>query len=314
MLEIYQTIGRGKADSMFSLLADPLTVFGPRRADAAITRADALVALGKLVDPKAKKHAQLRSGGLSVVVSQGGRSAWAFDLVNVDGRLIAATAVLSNTGDLWSVTAATLATVPTGRQVKAESARDAIVPPGASSAAKVDPAAAAVVAQWKRGLVDLDVWGEDLMNQSDAIVAGATVGQIARGKAEIKQLWKARRKANVRAAISGEVSAQVTADGQLAWLSSPVTRVADGDDPLPLRVFAIYQKDAGAWRMIALHEALAIDEPGSGTAFKKILPPAPPPEPAKAAPADKPDTTAKAKIKAKKKKRRARVAPQTASP
>ena len=112
MLEIYQTIGRGKADSMFSLLADPLTVFGPRRADATITRADALVALGKLVDPKAKKHAQLRSGGLSVVVSQGGRSAWAFDLVNVDGRLLAATAVLSNTGDLWSVTAATLATVP----------------------------------------------------------------------------------------------------------------------------------------------------------------------------------------------------------
>jgi ketosteroid isomerase-like protein len=313
VLEIYQTIGRAKTDSMFSLLADPLTVFGPRRADATATRADALVALGKVVDPKAKKHAQLRSGGLAVVVSQGGRSAWAFDLVNVDGRLVAATAVLSNTGDLWSVTAATLAAVPTAKQVKAESARDAVVPPGASAAARVDPAAAPIVAQFKRGLVDLDVWGEDLVSQSDAIVAGATVGQIARGKQEIKQLWRSRRKANVRAAVSGEVSAAVTADGQLAWLSSPITRVADGDDPLPLRVFAIYQKDGAAWRMIALHEALAIDQPGSGTAFKKILPAAPAPaEPAKASPADKPaDATAKAKTK--KKRKRARAAPDTSS-
>ena len=76
-------------------------------------RADALIALGKIVDPKARKHPPLRSGGLAVVVSQGGRSAWAFDLVNFDGRLVAATAILTNTGDLWAVAAAALGTVPT---------------------------------------------------------------------------------------------------------------------------------------------------------------------------------------------------------
>lgn len=286
-------------------------MFGPRRSDATATRADALIALGKIVDPKAKKHAALRSGGLAVVVSQGGRSAWAFDLVNFDGRLVAATAVLTNTGDLWAVNAAVLGAVPTSKQVKAESARDAIVPPGAVATAKIAPAAAAVVEQWKRGLVDPQVWGDDLAGQTDAVFAGPAAGQIARGKQAIKQLWKARLKANVREAISGDVSAQVTPDGQIAWLSAPITRVADGEDPLPLRSFAVYEKDGAVWKMIALHEALAIDEPGSGAAFKKILPPAPAaPEPPRAQPADPKSDTTTAKAKTKK-KRRPKVVPDS---
>jgi ketosteroid isomerase-like protein len=312
--EIYQTLGHGKTDSLFSLLADPLIVFGPRRGDATTTRADALIALGKIVDPKAKKHAQLRSGGLAVVVSQGGRSAWAFDLVNFDGRLVAATAVLANTGDVWSVTAVVLGAVPTSKQVKAESARDAIVPPGATATPKIAAAAAAVVEQFKRGLVDPQVWGDDLMSQSDAVVAGPAAGQIARGKQAIKQLWKSRSKANVREAISGEPSAAITPDGQLAWLSAPVTRVADGEDPLPLRSFAVYEKDGAAWKLIALHEALAIDEPGSGAAFKKILPPAPvAAEPPRAQPADQKSSTPTEKAKTRK-KRRPKVVPDPSSP
>ncbi len=276
-------------------------MFGPRKLDAMATRADVLVALGKVLDPKAKKHPPLRSGGLAVVASQGGHSAWAFDVVNVDGQLMAVTAVLSNTGDLWAVTAAAVAAVPTAKRVKAESARDAIVPPGAAGAAKVAPApaAGALVQQFRRGLVAQQIWGDDLMSQSDAIVAGPTVGQVARGKQAIKQLWKTRMKRNVREATSGEVAAAVTTDGQLAWLSAPITRVADGEDPLPLRIFAVYEKDAGAWRMIVLHEALALDEPGSGTPYKKVLPPAPP-----EAPRAEPTRTDDTKAKAKKKKPR----------
>ena len=53
----------------------------------------------------------------------------------------------------------------------------------------------------------------------------------------------------------------------------PVTRVADDEDPTPLPIFAIYARD-----LTALHEAIAIEEPGAGAPFKKILPP-PPPEP-----------------------------------
>src|SRR5262249_12621899 len=200
-------------------------------------------------------------------------------------------------------------------RAKAESARDAIAPPGAAAARKADPAAAPVIEDWKKGLLDQDRWGTDLMSQSDAIYAGPTAGQVAHGKQAIKQPWKARIKANVREAISGEITAAVTPDGQLAWLSAPVTRVADGEDPLPLRSFAVYEKDGAAWKLIVLHEGLAIDEPGSGTAYKKIVPAAPaPPKAEPARPDDKkPSDTATAKARTAKKKR-PRPAPKADDP
>lgn len=305
MIEIFRTIDQGHTDSMFSLLSDPLTVFGPQRADAMTTRADALVALGKVVDPRAKKHPQLRSSGLSVVVSPGGHSAWAFDVVGFDGKKVAVTAVLANTGDLWSVSAATLAVVPSARQARAESARDAVVPPGATAAGKIAPGAAAVVDDFKKGIADPEAWSADLTGQSDAVFAGPIAGDVARGKQAIKQLWKARIKANVRAAISGELCAQITPDGQLAWVTAPITRVADGEDPMPLRAFAVYEKEGTAWKLMVLHEAIAIGEPGSGAPFKKIVPAAP--EPPKAEPAkaeDKPAPAKKSKAKVKKSKKK----------
>jgi len=307
VVEIFQTIDRGSTDSMFSLLADPLTVLGPRKADAMTTRSDALVALGKIIDPRAKKHPQLRSTALTVAVSPGGRSAWAFDVVRFEGHSIAVTAILSNASDLWSVSAAALALVPTAARAKTESARDAIAPPGAAAAGRTDPAAARVVEDWKKGLLDPDSWGTELMSQSDAVYVGPTAGQVAHGKQAIKQLWKARIKANVREAVSGPITAAVTPDGQLAWLSAPVTRVADGEDPLPLRSFAVYEKDGAAWKLIVLQEGLAIDEPGSGTAYKKIVPAAPaPPKAEPARPDARPADTASAKAKpARKRKKRA---------
>lgn len=280
-----------------------------------LTRSDALVTLGKLIEPtqgskapKATRPARLRSGGLAVVASEGGHSAWAFDVITIDGQLLAATAVLSNTDDLWSVTAASLAAMPTGKQVKAEAARDAIVPPGATAAARIAPGASAAVDRFKQGLVEQQAWGDDLASRSDAIAAGPTAGDVARGKAAIKRRWKARLASNVREAASGELSAAITADGQLVWISVPVTRVADGEEPMPLRVFTVYEKAGAGWKMIALHEAIAFDEPGSGAAWKKIVPPAPQaPEPAKLEPADKkPDGTATAKEKRRSKKKPAK--------
>lgn len=308
--EIYRTIDRGKTDSLFSLVADPVIVFGPRRGDAMTTRSDALVALGGVVDTKGNrgkvKRAQLRSGGLGVVVSPGGHSAWAFDVISLEGHQLAVTAVLANTDDLWAVTAAALAETPSGRQVKAESARDAIVPPGAAAAAKVAPGAGAAVDKLKKGLLDQQTWGDELASRDDAIVAGPIAGEVARGKKAIQRLWTARMKSNVREATSGELTAAITADGQLVWISVPVTRVADGEDPMPLRVFAIYEKAGAGWTLCALHEALAVDEPGSGTAFKKILPPVPePPKPPPATATEaKPADTAAAKPAKKKPKKK----------
>jgi ketosteroid isomerase-like protein len=294
--EIYQTISRGKTDSLFALLNDAVVVFGPRRSDATATRSDALEALNVVVESRArgKQRVQVRSSGVEVVVSQGGRSAWAFDVLSVEGRELAVIAVLSDTDDLWAVTAAGLAERPSSREIKAESARDAVVPTGATAVAQIGPGTSAAIEKLRLGLADQQRWGDDLIARELAIVAGPGSGQVARGKQAIQRLWALRMKANTRAAASGEPTAAITTDGQLVWISMPVTRVADGDAPLPLRLFAVYEKDGADWKLSALHEALAVDEPGSGAPWKKYLPPEPPrpPEPA-AEPARATETDAK---------------------
>jgi hypothetical protein len=300
VVEIYETVSRGKTDSLFSLLGERLVVFGPRAADATTTRSDALVALGKVVDPKAKRHAAVHSGGLDVVTSPGGHSAWMSDVVGVGGDRLAIVAVLTNSDELWAVSAAALAEMPSGRQVKAEAVRDAIVPPGAAASGKLDPRAADVVELFKKGLLDQQAWGDDLAARSDAVVIGPTAGDISRGKTAIQRAWKARLRSKVREATSGETTAGMTPDGQLVWISAPVTRVADDEDPMPLRIFAIYEKDAAGWKMIALHEAVAFGDAGAGAPFKKVLPPAPPPPEPPRVEDKKPEVTGRAATAAKK--------------
>lgn len=279
VVEIYEIIGRGRTDSLFSLLTDPMTVFGPRKLDAALTRSDALVALSKVIDPKTRRPT-LRSAALDVVTSPGGRSAWMFDVVGVSGQSMVITAVLSNNDDIWAVTAATIAEIPNATQLKTESAKDTVVPPGSTGAGKLDPSVGSIVEQFRAGLVEQYRWGDELASRSDGLYVGPAAGDVVRGKQALKRRWANRVDANTRAATTGEVTAGITSDAQLVWLSVPVTRVADNEEPLPLRMFAIYERDSQGFKMIALHEAVAIAEPGSGAPFKKILPPAPPaPEP-----------------------------------
>lgn len=301
--EIYDTINRGKPDNLFSLLNDPLILFGPRKADATVTRSEALVALGKVVDPKAKQHAQLRSGSLEVVSSPGGHSAWAFDVINVAGQPMTMIAVLTNDNDLWAVSAAALAHTPSMKEIRSELKKVAVVPPGAASPAKVDVRAKGAVERFEKGLIDQQSWGEDLSSRTEALVIGPASGEVTKGKKEIKKLWKKRVDAETRAAISGEVSAATTPDGELAWVTAPVTRVENDEEPLPLRAFAVFEKTGDGWKLIVLQEALAIDEPGAGASFVKILPPAPkPPEPPPEVKQVKKDDKAKTETKKPKKK------------
>jgi ketosteroid isomerase-like protein len=277
-------------------------VFGPRSTDMAGTRADALVALGQVVDPKAKKKLAIRSGRLEIAAAPGGHSAVAVDTAEINGEPHTVLAVLTNTDDLWLVGAVAVAHAPSAGQVKAELAKDAVVPPGAAGTRKIDPAAKPAVDKFQRGLLDQAAWGEELASHDGAIVVGPMAGEVARGKKEIKAIWKKRVEAKTRAAISGEITAAVTNDGQLAWVSAPITRVeGEGTQPLPLRAFAVYENDGGEWRLLALDESLAFGAPGAGASFKKVLPPRPAePKPAEvvaAKPKDK--ETAKDKGKGK---------------
>ncbi|HWU89986.1 MAG TPA: nuclear transport factor 2 family protein [Kofleriaceae bacterium] len=322
--EIYDTLGRGNKDSLFTLLEDSLIVFGPRRTDMLATRAEALVALGQVVDPKAKKKVNIKRGKLELVASPGGRSAWAFDLVAINGEPIAVMAVLSNAADVWLVSAVAVAHTPGAQQVKAELAKDAVVPPGAMGSKKIDPAARPAVEKFQKGLLDQSIWGDDLAGRSDSIAIGPTSGEVARGKKEIKAAWQKRLDAKTRAAVSGEITAAVTDDGQLAWVSAPITRVEGDGEPMPLRAFAVFEKDGAGWKLIALHESVALAEPGAGASFKKVVPPKlaepkpvevvaaePKPDPAKKQPekkkidkkADRDDKPADPELKKEKKKK-----------
>ncbi len=305
--EIYGAISRAKPDNLFSVVDEDVIVFGPRTQDAHVNRTDALVALGEVVDPRADKHAQLRAGPLAVVPAKGGRSAGAFDVVDVDGSPMAVTAILSSEDEFFRLPVAAVARTPSMKDLRSELKKTAVVPTGAKDGGKVASEARGAVERFQKGLIDQEAWGSDLGSRSDAIVIGPTSGEVTRGKKDIKKLWKKRVEAETRAAVSGEIRADVTADGQLAWVTAPITRVEKDEEPLPLRAFAVFEKDGASWRMIALHEALALDEPGAGSAFVKILPPAPrpaEPEPAVEKAEDKKVETAKKKKKKKKAKKK----------
>jgi hypothetical protein len=172
-----------------------------------------------------------------------------------------------------------------------------------SGIAKQDPTAKPAVDKLTRGLADQQLWGDDLASRTDAVVIGPAAGDVTRGKADIAKMWKKRVKSNVREALVGNVTAASTPDGELAWVSAPVVRFEDNDDPLPLRVFAVFEKNGADWKMISLQESLALDAPGAGASLKKT--PAPP-LPKSEEPAKKPDADAtKTKTKAKKKKSKA---------
>jgi ketosteroid isomerase-like protein len=272
--EIYATIGHGDVDGLMTLFVPSLVVFGPRRADALATRADALVALKQLLYATQKQKPSVRSSALAVVPSPSGRSAWAFDLVDVGARELAITTVLSNADDIWLVTAVSVAALEPAKAVRAAQKRDAVVPPGMAAAVKVEPSVRGAVDKFTRGLADQRAWGDELSRRSDAVVVGPARGELARGKQEIKKLWKKRARANVHEALAGEISAAATPDGELAWVTAPVVRFSDDDEPLPLRVFAVFEKRDGDYALVALHESLAVDAPGAGAQLKKTQPPA----------------------------------------
>ncbi|HEY5927751.1 MAG TPA: nuclear transport factor 2 family protein [Kofleriaceae bacterium] len=284
-----------------ALLAEPLVVFGPRRTDQIATRTDAVVALRATFDAMGKDaKPSLRTDELSVVASPGGNSAWAADLMDVEGKAMSAVMVLSNDDDFWVVVAASVAHTPPMKDVRAELKQDAIVPTGMPGIKKVTDSAEEAVDRFKSGLANPAPWAEDLGKRSDAIVIGPSAGDVTRGKKEVAKLWKKREKVNLRYATAGDVTAATTTDGQLAWVTTPVVRFADDDEPLPLRLFAVFEKTDGKWTMIALQESLALDEPGVGANFKKITPPSvkaeePPPKPK-----EEPKPTKKKKKKKKK--------------
>lgn len=282
--EVYRTLEKANTDGLQTLSAETLIAFGPRKGDALATRTDAIVALRSILDPKAKRF-NLHSGGLVVNASNGGHSAWAVDVLIAGNDRVAVSAVMTSADDLWLVDTVAIAKTPGGGAIRASQKSDAIVPPSMAAPPKTVDGATGAHERFAAETADARVVAADFADNGIAIGAG---GEMVKGKAQLAAAWKRKIRSHVRYAGAGEASTGITKDQQVAWVTAPVVRFADKEEPLPMRLFAIYTRTGNAWKLAVQHETIAIDEAGAGAGYRKI--PAPPivEEPKPVAPAKKP--------------------------
>jgi len=251
--EIYRSLRRGNPDGIQPLLSAELFVAGPGAGDVFVGRADAVLALSKALDV-GRKH-RLTSRGLRVVAAPGGRSAWASDQIDVDGRAYTVTVVLASVDDLWIATALQIARPVAERTVRtlAESgqlARPAPVPGGVAEQARP------VVQLFQDGTAGRARFLDQLADRGDAVVVGSGPREVTTGAKAIRKRWKRALAARPTMQVQGDVRAEVTPDGALGWVCANVDLGGDGAAAVPHRSFYVYERDGAAWRLIAVHEAV----------------------------------------------------------
>lgn len=270
LAEAYQGVKRSNAPGMMSLLAPDVFVAGPRHGDVGVERSAALVALGDALGGK-KAH-KLRSTKLDVGAAPDGRSAWAVDQIDVDGKPYVVVALAAELDGMWALTA-----VHVGRPAR-EAAPAATPPPGWSPAAGMAHQAPAgdagrVLAQLT-GEPDARVDYLDHYADRQSLVVRATPKSALRGVKAIKKAWK--KKPPVWT-VGDPLAAATTPDGAFAWVLAPAA--LDGEAPGSRRVFLVLERfepepggDEGGdgdgddgddeapaiqglpWRLVVLHE------------------------------------------------------------
>jgi len=192
LTEIYQSIGHGDTDGLMSLLAEPLVVFGPRKNDALGTRADALVALKEKVESEIETKARAaieRAHGRRIArrsLRVGGRR-------DDDQRRATRDHVRAvehrRSVERQRRDARTYAADETGpRRAQARRGRA----DGMAGVAKLDPGARGAADKLSKGLNEQKIWFDDLATRSDSVVIGPALGDITRGKKDIKKMWEHR--------------------------------------------------------------------------------------------------------------------------
>ena len=101
--EVYQSVRRSNAPGMMSLAAPDVFVAGPRHGDLGLERSEALVALDDAI--RGKKSHKVKSTKLDVGAAVDGRSAWAVDQIDVDGKSFVVVALAAELDGLWALTA-----------------------------------------------------------------------------------------------------------------------------------------------------------------------------------------------------------------
>ncbi len=236
LAEAYQGVRHSNAPGMMSLAATDVFVVGPRHADIGLERSDALVALGDAIGGK-KTH-KVRSVKLDVGAAPDGRSAWAVDQIDIDGKPFIVVALAAELDGLWALT-----TVQVARATKQDGA-PAAAPPGAWKAkpgpmsAHAAPAIEAekVLAQLA-GEPELRVDYLDHYADRQSIVVRSGPKSALRGVKAIKKAWK--KKVPVWT-VGAPLAAATTPDGAFAWVLAPAA--VDDEAPGTRRVFLVLER------------------------------------------------------------------------
>lgn len=266
LAEAYQSVKFGNAPGMMSLLAADVFVAGPRHGDVGVERSAALVALGDAISGK-KTH-KLRSTKLEYGAAPDGRSAWAVDQIELDGKPFVVVALAAELDGLWALTAVQVAR-------PSKNADPAATPPPAWSTKAglahrpAAPDAAQVLLQLT-GEPELRVDYLDAYADRQSLVVRAGPKATLRGAKAIKKAWKKKPPIwNVDAPLAAATSP----DGTFAWVLAPAA--LDGEPAGARRLFLVLERvdpdaDAAAedpdaadepvvealpWRLVVLHES-----------------------------------------------------------
>jgi hypothetical protein len=261
--EAYNSVKRNNAPGMMSLLAPDVFVAGPRHADVGLERSAALVALNDAI--ASKKPHKLRSTKLEYGAAPDGRSAWAVDQIELDGKPFVVVALAAELDGLWALTAVNVAR-------PSRDAEPAATPPvgwnakDAATHREVSSEASQVLAQLT-GEPDLRVDYLDAYADRQSMVVLAGPKGALRGAKAIKKAWK--KKPPVWT-VGAPLAAASSPDGTFSWVLVPAA--LDGEPAGARRLFMMIEKvevegddadsDADAddlikplpWRLVVLHE------------------------------------------------------------
>jgi hypothetical protein len=268
--EAYQSIKRSNAPGMMSLIAADAFVGGPRQGDVGVERSAALVALGDAL--RVKKAHKVRSAKLRVGSAPDGRSAWAVDRVDVDGKPYVVVALAAEIDGLWALTTVHVAGVS-----KSATAPAAPLPAWsgeASGAHRPAPPDAEKVLRQLTGEPDLRVDYLDHYADRQSILVRSSSKTPLYGVKSIKKAWK--KKPPVWT-VDAPLASASTPDGAFTWIVAPAS--LDGEPPGSRRILVVLEKfedeapadpdDAGddaddpdfealPWRLVVLQETAPV--------------------------------------------------------
>jgi ketosteroid isomerase-like protein len=206
----------------------------------------------------------LQSSDLRVVAAPDGKSAYFSVLVDWDfgnGNVLKGlrwTGVFANANAAWKMSASHVS-------IGVDVDPNTVIAGGSAQphdiADKVDPDAKDLLAELDADFASPERWTKDLSDSADAFAFGNEPSGIWSGGAMIRaKLVQSLASFHVQLARHGGARAHLV--GQIGWIMTNVEArfVAEPGKQitLPMRVLAVYMREAGGWKMVQVHFSTAV--------------------------------------------------------